>query len=265
MFNILNIKIGIKPIALVFLSIVFENGVSSPIEEKLNLEPNDSVIALSERILLGVKTSQNTENLEQTLAAISFETLIEALPNDQAKKVFWINIYNAYYQILATKYKLRRPKVFTKRSVLIGDTKFSLDDIEHGILRRFRSKFSLGYLPQIFVSKKIKSLCVQQIDYRIHFALNCGAKSCTPIAFYSYKTIEAQLNQAAVSFLESETTIDDINKKVTTSKILQWFKGDFGGEQNIKLIIQQHLNKNVNGYKLRFKKYDWNEDLRNFK
>ena len=39
-------------------------------------------------------------------------------------------------------------------------------------------------------------MAVDVIDFRIHFALNCGAKSCPPIAFYSYDKINDQLDLA---------------------------------------------------------------------
>ena len=93
-----------------------------------------------------------------------------------------------------------RKKLFT-----ITSTLFSLDDVEHGILRRYRYKYSLGFITDLFPSKIIKKLAVSKIDYRIHFALNCGAKSCPPIAFYTSLNIEEELNLATQSFLESET------------------------------------------------------------
>ena len=69
----------------------------------------------------------------------------------------------------------------------------SLDDIEHGILRRYRQKYSLGYLPQFWVNNTIKKLAVHEMDNRIHCALSCGAVSCPAIAFYDAENIDAQL------------------------------------------------------------------------
>jgi hypothetical protein len=109
-------------------------------------------------------------------------------------------------------------------------TFLALDDIEHGILRRYRNKLSQGYREQSNVPVAIKQLAVAEIDYRIHFALNCGAKSCPPIAFYKYERIDDQLNLAAASFLSSETKVDEANKELTTSKILFYYEGDFGGK-----------------------------------
>lgn len=34
---------------------------------------------------------------------------------------------------------------------------------------------------------EIKKLAVSNLDYKIHFALNCGGKICPPIRFYESK------------------------------------------------------------------------------
>lgn len=148
--------------------------------------------------------------------------------------------------------------------IRFADASFSLDDIEHGILRKYRWKYSLGYLPQFLPSSRIKKLAVAEIDFRIHFALNCGAKSCPPIAFYQYERIDEQLDIAAQSFLQSETTIDSTKQEIHVTKIMQWFKGDFGGESGIKRIISKYLGTDFSLYKVKFKDYDWSEDLKNF-
>ena len=122
----------------------------------------------------------------------------------------------------------------------------------------------MGYLPQFLPSKLIKRLAVSKIDYRIHFTLNCGAKSCPPIAFYEYEKLESQLQKATKSFLSSDTDIDTMNKKVYVSKILQWFKGDFGGKKGIRSLISKVLGRDFAGYAIQFKEYDWSAHLKNY-
>lgn len=50
-------------------------------------------------------------------------------------------------------------------------------------LRKHRWKWSFGYLPNPFELILIRNLAVQKVDCRIHFALNCGPKSCPQIGF----------------------------------------------------------------------------------
>ena len=103
------------------------------------------------------------------------------------------------------------------------------------------------------------------MDYRIHFALNCGAKSCPPIAFYTFEKLNKELNNAMVAFIISETTIDEYKKTVNTSKLLHWYCGDFGGSKSgIKKVLQQVLNQDFTNYKLLFNEYRWETQLNNF-
>lgn len=223
-----------------------------------------TILSISEKLLLAVKMLKETLLFEKRLAEITFQELQNQLETDRAKKVFWINCYNAFFQILTKREQLSRNKIFKAKIILIANIKFSLDDIEHGILRKYRSKYSFGYLPNIFVSKISKSLAVKLLDYRIHFALNCGAKSCPPIAFYTLEKLDKQLNDGMYSFLFSETIIDEKNKKISTSKLLHWYQGDFGGASGIKKILQHVFELKDNNYKLLYNKYNWETHLENF-
>lgn len=222
---------------------------------------NTELLFLSERILEKVKKGESTLDIENWLAGIDMQRLLEEITNDAAKKTFWINMYNAWYQLLAAREQFKRPEIFTRKVILIAGTRFSLDDMEHGILRKYRWKYSMGYFPSFFPGKLIKALSVDKIDYRIHFALNCGAVSCPPISFYSFDGIENQLDQATRSFLFSETEIDDVKKEARVSKILYWFQGDFGGTKGIQHIVNGVFLKNLSGYKIKYKPYDWAEKL----
>jgi hypothetical protein len=219
---------------------------------------------LSEQLLENVKRGEKSIDIEKRLAGLSQQELTVGLIDDDAKKTFWINMYNAWYQLLATREKLKNPQIFTSKAILIAGTRFSLDDMEHGILRKYRWKYSMGYFPSFFPGKLIKSLSVEKIDYRIHFALNCGAVSCPPILFYSYDNIDRQLDQATRSFLLSETEIDENKKEARVSKILFWFKGDFGGKQGIQQIVGEVFQKEISGYRIKFKPYNWAERLHYF-
>ena len=235
-----------------------------PVHATTTAQPDKDMIVLSGELLYAVKTESDTDSVEKRLVSLQMDNVINGLSNDAAKKTFWINIYNAYYQILYTREKKTNPAIFTGKAILIAGHLFSLDDIEHGILRRYRGKYSMGYLPQFFPSKLIKQLAVSEMDYRIHFTLNCGAKSCPPIAFYEYENLEPQLNLATKSFLKSETTIDTLTKVISTSKILKWYKGDFGGKDGIRSLLSKVFNQNFTGYSIEFKKYDWDAHLKNY-
>lgn len=224
------------------------------------LSPNE----LSEQLLYAVKLYKDSRALEGQLKALDFERLRQELHNDARKKAFWINIYNAFFQILRKRESKQKPEIYRERLFEIAGHPFSLDDVEHGVLRRFRYKYSLGYLANPFAAKRIKDLAVSKVDYRIHFALNCGAVSCPPIAFYSSEGLEEQLNTAALSFLETETKAYPERKEVHISTLFKWYLGDFGGLGGVREVLQKHLNMDSKGSKLVFTEYSWEEQLDNY-
>ena len=132
-------------------------------------------------------------------------------------------------------------------------------------LRKHRWKWSFGYLPNPYISIVIRNLAVQKVDFRIHSALNCGAKSCPPIAFYTLEKLDNLLNDAMHSFIISEKAIDMTNKTVTNSKLLYWYRGDFGGTSGIKKVLQQVLELQFNTDKLSFNEYSWETHLENYR
>ncbi len=221
-------------------------------------------IDISARLLLLVKKGEPTGFTENEIAQLSLSALESNLFNDKMKKAFWINIYNSFFQILALRDKVPKPSIFRSKLVTVANTKFSLDDIEHGILRKYRYKYSLGYFANPFASSLIKRLSVKEIDYRIHFALNCGAKSCPPIAFFQDNNIDKQLDAATKSFLENETQIDEERKEVRVTKLMQWFSSDFGGKEGVLNILANIFSKDFTNYIIRYNEYELDVQLGNF-
>ncbi|MBI1228107.1 MAG: DUF547 domain-containing protein [Bacteroidetes bacterium] len=219
---------------------------------------------LSENLLLQVKMQEPSDKSLAQLEALPLASLQAALDSDARKKAFWINTYNAIYQILRRDCHVRKPAIYRQKFLKIAGKSFSLDDIEHGILRRNRIKWSLGYLGNPFAPGLLKKLAVSQVDWRIHFALNCGAKSCPPIAFYSPEKLDRQLDMAVLSFLESETEVFPEKKEIHVTRLFQWFMGDFGGRGGIQRILKEKLKLETAGMKLVFREYDWEEELEKF-
>lgn len=224
----------------------------------------NGIIELSGNLLLQIKRNNPTNNEQAALASYAISQLLNELHSDKALKTFWINIYNAFYQILAANHSKSKGSIYKRKEIKIAGEIFTLDDIEHGILRRYRWKFSKGYLPHPFTSALIRKLAVKKIDYRIHFALNCGAVSCPPIAFYDTEKIDQQLEIATASFLESETRVESNSKTVYSTALFSWFAGDFGGKKEALKIIGRVLNQDLKGFKLKYTKYNWDQKLANF-
>ncbi len=230
---------------------------------------NNTLIKLSQDFMYAAKTNEATANYINQLKDLKYEELLSGLKNDDDKKAFWINLYNAYTNASLHKnpdqYKDRKA-FFKQKNIVIAGKIFSLDKIEHGILRRSKIKWSLGYFSKLFPKKTEKDLRVDVLDYRIHFALNCGAKSCPPIAFYNPENINTQLDIAATAYLTAEAEYDATTNVLKLPAILSWFRRDFGGKQKmIELLKSKQLLKADVNPAIKFKKYDWTLYLNNYK
>ena len=217
----------------------------------------------AEQLLRHIKAGKPTKPLEVELASLNFDDLRRGVGLGKEKKAFWVNIYNAYY-LLLRELGWERPLIFSMKLVPLAGRRFTLDEIEHGILRRCRAKWAAGFLPSPFYRPMIYRLSLKRSDCRIHFALNCGAKSCPPIAFYSSDNIDQQLDIATKSFLEQETEINRRNLTLYVSQLFLWYLGDFGGYGGLRRLLYSNLPLEPLAWKLRFRPYDWTERLYNF-
>lgn len=229
----------------------------------------NAAIQLSQDFLYDARVGENTSSYITKLKSLSFTELMALVKTDDEKKTFWINLYNAFTQVLLKdnpdQYK-RRGKFFGSRNIAIAGHYFSLDDIEHGILRRSKIKWSLGYLNKLFPSRTEKLLRVNKLDYRLHFALNCGARSCPPIAFYRTETINQQLDVAAKAYLSGEAKYDATKDMVKLPAIMGWFRHDFGGKQKMRTLLWQYsIIPQEKSTRIRFSRYDWTLYLQNYK
>ncbi|HMU44811.1 MAG TPA: DUF547 domain-containing protein [Chitinophagaceae bacterium] len=226
-------------------------------------------IKISQSLLYSLKTEANPETFLKDLKDAKEETLIKQLYNDDRKKAFWLNIYNSFVQLSLSE----NPSLFKKRSEFFSRKRFviagkplSLDDIEHGILRRSKIKWSLGHLNKLFPGGFEKKFRVDTLDYRIHFALNCGAKSCPPIVFYDPEKIERQLRLATRSYLKSEVIFNESENIVELPAIMSWFRRDFGGKRKmIQLLRELEILPTSAKPSIRFKKYNWEVFLSHYK
>ena len=154
---------------------------------------------------------------------------------------------------------------FKIKQIPIAGLKMSFAEIEHGIIRGGQHEFFLGYVKKLFPPQFEKDLRVSQRDFRIHFALNCGAKDCPPVAVYSVDNLDYQLDYMSKRFLTSYSIVDDNRKEVKTAQLFAWFRGDFSGSNGIRNILQGYGIIPISPrYKMLQRKYDWTLMLDNF-
>jgi hypothetical protein len=237
-----------------------------PIPTMQTIPPTDSLLPLSTELLLRVRMMQDTDHLLPRLDALALSQVPAQLPDDASRKACWINLYNAWTILQLRKQPemyTRRQAFFAKRSLRIGGVPFSLNDIEHGILRRGAIWWGLGYLRNPLLNRRLAALQVNAVDPRIHFALNCGAASCPPIRAYTPDDIDAQLDLATLAYLQMECRFEPDRYRIGLPRLLLWFRGDFGGRSGILSMLRRYgIIGPSDAPRFRYLPYDWTLNVR---
>ena len=158
----------------------------------------------------------------------------------EEQMAFWINAYNAYTIVLildnyplSSITQLEGGKVWDKKWITIGNKRYSLNNIENDILR-----------PQFQ-------------DPRIHFAVNCAAKSCPPLhnRAFTASNLDTLLDKQTKAFINDETYNKITKKAVTVSKIFDWYAEDFS---DLIGYLNEYSNTAIqSNAAIKFTEYDW--------
>ena len=254
-------------IVIFFLVILFAS-----CNPKLSIDNNaiesTQLNQLSYDFLNASRNNEPTLEYKEKLKNLTISELNKNLKSDAQRYSFWINIYNGYIQdILKENPELYedRQNFFGVKQLNIMGGMYAFADIEHGILRKSQNQYGLGYIKKWFPAKWERKLRVKERDYRIHFALNCGAKDCPPVAIYNPLKINDQLNKGTKKYLLESTIYNPQSKTVKITSLFSWFRGDFGGKKGTKKILKNFgvIPKTINP-DLEYKSYDWTLYLDNY-
>jgi len=191
--------------------------------------------------------------------------------NQAQLKSFFINVYN-----ILTIHGLCKcdplPSSVTDVSnfwkstaYIINELEFSLDAIEHGVLRGNKPHPS-ALSPFFSETDPRRRFAMNECDPRIHFVLNCGAKSCPAVSVYQESNLENSLNNAARNFVNDNVHVDGNNLSI--SKLFLWYGNDFG-KDNKEIIrwIYQYLPESSTEtvqqllesekFTVKYEAYDW--------
>ena len=254
-------------VGIVFFSAMY--GCSLANNKPQSLPLGVDAIVLSQDLLLAARTNewQTADSMWQQISLLNSNILSKHLVNDAQKKAFWLNLYNATVQYHLKQHAElynNRSRFYATPFVAIAQKKLSLDDIEHGILRCSKIKLSLGYLDKWFVGRFERQMRVDTLDARIHFALNCGAKSCPAIAYYSPPKIDEQLESATKVYLNNECVL--LGNTIEIPMLFSWFRADFGGEKGIYRFLRRYGLITANQQpKIKYKSYNWALELNNYR
>lgn len=161
---------------------------------------------------------------------------------------YWINAYNAFtIKLITDHYPVKSIKdiksgiafvnsVWDIKFINIESRTYDLNEIEHGILRRYFD------------------------EPRIHFAINCASISCPKLQRYAFTAehLDAQLTATAKEFLADPDKNIIRSGDIHISPIFNWFRKDFVKNGNLINFLNQYspiiINENA---KVRNTEYDW--------
>ncbi len=210
----------------------------------------------------------------QTAAALLQNFDIRLITRPEASLAFWLNLYN----FLAIDGILKHGSTtsvqdikgfFSKTSYRLGDYAFSLDDIEHGILRNNQRR-PYALLRPFGGNDPRRAFCINPPEPAVHCCLVCGAVSSPGLRLYTPRQFSVQVSQAVNLFLQSEygMRVDREKKEVWLNRAFYWYRKDFEqpGSGILDFIIyyldatdlKQFLARNRSQLSLRFMDYNWN-------
>lgn len=248
---------------LLLLSFATDSGDRLPVYIQTDKDLNE----LSVEFMNKLKAQEPVDKIVAQFASLSQEEIIRQLRSDEEIIAFWLNIYNGFIlKILRENPELYedRRSFFKKPFIDIAGRTMSFADIEHGILRRSSFEYLLGYIKKPFAPEWEEKLAPSIKDYRIHFALNCGAKSCPPVNIYKPDIIDRQLTKMTENYLPRVTEFNKEENTVVTTPLMSWFRGDFGGKCGVKKILKEKKLIPDTDVHLKFGDYDWTLYLDNF-
>jgi hypothetical protein len=164
---------------------------------------------------------------------------------------FYANAYNAWtIKLILTKYpditSIKELGIFNtgpwkKKVVRLRGETVSLDHIEHDILRpRFK-------------------------DPRVHFAINCAAKSCPPLGSEPFlaEKLDQQLDDVTRSFINNPQSYRLEGRNLHVSRIFKWFSEDFNEDALSFFIkyangeLKKKLEPQPEKINIKYLAYDW--------
>lgn len=189
------------------------------------------------------KLKMKRNELDDFLHSLSVSTPSENW-SKQKKTAFWVNAYNAFtIQLILDHYpvasimQINNGKAWDLKFIEIGGISYSLNNIEHDILRK------------------------KYFDPRLHFILNCAAQSCPRLynRAFTEENIELIMDKLSKEFINDSDENSLQMDPITISQLFNWYQEDFIKKGSLIDFLNQYSNQQVNSNaRIEFKEYNWN-------
>ncbi len=183
---------------------------------------------------------------------------------------FWLNVYNALvlHAVVARgvdKGVRALSDFFSGSRYLISGQEFSLDDIEHGLLRVNAPRLRVGAKPLPAGDPRL-ALAPFMFDERVHFAMYSACRSSPRPAAYADEGFGAKLEEAACAYIAAHARVADGGATLVVPKLFDWYGVDFGGTSGVRdfVIARLHRDEDIEAVdrrggrvRLRYADFDW--------
>ena len=203
-------------------------------------------------------TQEDKDKLKAYLTYLSKLPIAKYNQNEQL--AYWTNLYNAltvqlilaYYPVKSIReinlnpnwiMRFVHPGPWEAPAIVIQETKLSLNDIEHRIVRPIWK------------------------NPLIHYGFNCAAYSCPnlQLTVFMGNNVYKQLEAGARSYINNARGVKIENNALIVSSIYEWYQSDFGDtEASVLLHLEKYaapaLRKQL-GYFMMINKYEYDWTL----
>ena len=191
-----------------------------------------------------------------------------------AQTAFWLNVFNAVVlrdaPELALAGSVREVEAFFELPRLrVGGFLYSLDDIEHGLLRGNVPKFGSRRAPMRRDDARLAHMPLAY-DERMHFAMYSASRSSPALRVFDGGKLDVQLEEATEGYLRRHVRVEDGGALVVLPRQFYWYADDFGGAHSALEFALTRLDDEVvdlvdrrrGRVKIRYAKFDWSLNRR---
>lgn len=186
-----------------------------------------------------------------------------------SQTAFWINVFNA--AVLRDALELTRAgsarevqAFFERPRFTVGGLAYSLDDVQHGLLRGNLAKHGRLRAPMGRNDPRLAYMPIA-FDERIHFALFCAVRSSPALQAFETGALEAQLDAAAGAYVRRTVRVEQDGAVLVLPRQFRWYAADFGEARGSIEFVSAWLEESAvaaidrrrGRVKLRYADFDW--------
>lgn len=216
---------------------------------KRYVDTNQEGVNLVRYAQVSKKDKRMLQNYIEQLSKINIDRY-----NRKEQLAYWVNLYNALtLETVLQRYPVKSilkinisPGFFSvgpwdAKLIRVKGKELTLNDIEHRIIRPIWN------------------------DPRTHYVLNCASYSCPNLrkTAFTGNNIDSTMNTAAHDYLNNPRGVNLSGNDLTLSKIFDWYRSDFGNNDqqvinHIKHYARPALKQKLNHiHKIDGYQYNW--------